>query len=50
MVYDTAIKTTDSFYTKEIINCIEKSHVFNLSRESLRNLLLSVNSFQIGNQ
>ena len=49
MVYDTAIKTTDSFYTKEIINCIEKSHVFNLSRESLRNLL-SVNSFQIGNQ
>ena len=35
--YNTA---TDSFYMIDIINRIEESHAFNLSRESLKNLFL----------
>ena len=47
--YNTAIESTDSFYTIDFINRIGKSHVFNVSRESFRNLF-SVVSYQIGNQ
>ena len=47
--YNTAIESTDSFQTIDIINRIEESHAFSLSRESLRNLF-SVDFYQIGNQ